>query len=114
MTPTSVLTFNDMNARAVEFKRVGTATTVTITPKQSELWMIYAIQDSDGSTNVWQVNYTPGVAGAGTYVPFKQTAASAVSVGTPSMPPIRYGDTVTISGSVAANYLVMYQAVPLP
>ena len=109
-----VSTNNQFNTRAKEFIRVGSATTVALTNSTTnEVWNPYAIQDSDGSTNTYYISYQPK-GGAGTWVVFRQTAASNIPVGLASMPPIRPGDTVTVTGTVAANYLLMYQSVIIP
>ena len=111
MTP--LLTFNDLNTRTKEFIRVGTSTTVFVTVPVGELWNVYGIQDTDGSTNTFRIDYLPS-GGAVTWSVFRQSTASNVPVGTSIMPPLRSGDTISIVGTVAANYLLMYQAVKIP
>jgi hypothetical protein len=109
------LSLNRMNTRTKEFKRVGSATTVSISnTTTNEVWIPYAIQDTDGSTNTFRIDFTPNVAGAGTYTVARQATASNVPVGLSSMPPIRKGDTVSVVGTVAANYLLFYEAFPTP
>jgi hypothetical protein len=112
---TNVLSLNRMNTRAVEFKRVSTATTVAITnTTTNEVWIPYAIQDTDGATNTFRIDFTPNVTGAGTYTVARQTTASNVPVALSCMPPIRKGDTLSVVGTVAANYLLFYESFPKP
>lgn len=107
------LSLNDMNLRVKECIRTGSETHVDVTNNTNELWIIYGIQDFDGATNTYTMTYVPK-GGAVTWTPFRQTAASAVPVGVSTFPPVRRGDTLIINGTVATNYLLMYQAVPLP
>ena len=113
MTPTPTFSLNDANSRAKQFTRVSTATIVTVAVPLGERWIIYAIQDTDGATNTYRIDFTPAGAGNATFAVFRQATASNVPVGCSNMPSMTSADTVSIVGTVAANYLVMYQAVPL-
>jgi hypothetical protein len=102
-----------MNLRVKEIIHSGSDVAVTLTGVLSERWTIISITDKNGSSNTYNVSYKAR-AGTNTYHVFT-SAASTGAAEVPQfplgLPPVAYGDVVTITGSVAADYIVVYAAV---